>query len=72
MQVLFNFCTFWILFSNIIPISLYVTMEFVKLGASIFLSWDLEMYTEDSGGVVVKTSNLIEELGQVPRQQQLQ
>lgn len=64
-NVLFQFCTFWILFSNIIPISLYVSMEFVKLGASIFLSWDLEMYDEATGGVVVKTSNLIEELGQV-------
>lgn len=42
-----------------------VSIEFVKVGASLFLSWDLDLYDEESGPVIVKTSNLLEELGQV-------
>lgn len=40
-------------------------MEFVKFWAAFFISWDLEMYDDESGPVIVKTSNLLEELGQV-------
>lgn len=60
--------SFFILYSNIIPISLYVSMEFVKLISSTLITWDQDLVCEDNAedeGLVVKTSNLLEELGQV-------
>eukprot|EP01119_Soliformovum_irregulare_P019079 TRINITY_DN5979_c0_g1_i1.p1 TRINITY_DN5979_c0_g1~~TRINITY_DN5979_c0_g1_i1.p1 ORF type:complete len:1154 (-),score=316.94 TRINITY_DN5979_c0_g1_i1:278-3739(-) len=58
--------TFVILFSVFIPISLFVTMEIVKLWLSFFIMEDLEMYDEDQG-VRAKARNfsLIEELGRI-------
>eukprot|EP01125_Pyxidicula_operculata_P020507 TRINITY_DN7599_c0_g2_i1.p1 TRINITY_DN7599_c0_g2~~TRINITY_DN7599_c0_g2_i1.p1 ORF type:complete len:1186 (-),score=234.52 TRINITY_DN7599_c0_g2_i1:63-3599(-) len=61
-----EFLSFFVLYSNIIPISLYVSMEFVKLCGSILISYDSDMYDEASQyGILIKTSNLLEELGQV-------
>eukprot|EP01125_Pyxidicula_operculata_P015545 TRINITY_DN5283_c0_g1_i3.p1 TRINITY_DN5283_c0_g1~~TRINITY_DN5283_c0_g1_i3.p1 ORF type:complete len:1033 (-),score=147.87 TRINITY_DN5283_c0_g1_i3:441-3539(-) len=60
-----DFLTFFVLYSNLIAISLYVSMEFVKLCSSILLSYDLDLFDDMKGGIVIKTSNLLEELGQV-------
>lgn len=61
-----GFITFLILFNNFVPISLYVTMEFVKVVQAGMLSNDLEMYHEDSDTpALARTSNLNEELGQI-------
>eukprot|EP01124_Arcella_intermedia_P013940 TRINITY_DN20318_c0_g1_i1.p1 TRINITY_DN20318_c0_g1~~TRINITY_DN20318_c0_g1_i1.p1 ORF type:complete len:1088 (+),score=213.39 TRINITY_DN20318_c0_g1_i1:430-3264(+) len=58
--------SFFVLYSLIIPISLYVSMEFVKLWGSLLLIRDESFKDEETGsGLVVKTSNLLEELGQV-------
>ncbi|KAL0477513.1 phospholipid-transporting ATPase [Acrasis kona] len=59
--------TFFILFNNFIPISLYVSMEFVKmLQARWILDKDIDIYYEPADiPASAKTSSLNEELGQV-------
>ncbi|KAL3880445.1 hypothetical protein ACJMK2_032682, partial [Sinanodonta woodiana] len=62
----FNFLTFIILYNNLIPISLQVTLEVVKFIQAIFINWDLDMYCEETDTpAMARTSNLNEELGQV-------
>lgn len=41
-----SFITFIILLNNLIPISLYITMEIVKFGQAYFINNDLRMYHE--------------------------
>ncbi|KAI9140986.1 hypothetical protein BKA69DRAFT_1076577 [Paraphysoderma sedebokerense] len=61
-----NLLTFWILFNNLIPISLIVTMEMVKYIVAGLISADEEMFYDVSQTpAVVRTSSLVEELGQV-------
>ncbi|XP_070554508.1 probable phospholipid-transporting ATPase IA isoform X2 [Ptychodera flava] len=61
-----TFLTFIILYNNLIPISLPVTIEVVKFIQAFFISWDIDMYHTDSNTpAVARTSNLNEELGQV-------
>ena len=61
-----GFGTFLILFNNLIPISLYVSMEVVKIVQAKLMSSDLEIYHEESNTPTdAKTSSLNEELGQV-------
>lgn len=43
-----SFITFIILLNNLIPISLYITMEIVKFGQAYFINNDLRMYHEES------------------------
>ena len=38
--------TFWVLFSYLIPISLFVTMELVRVGQAIFIEFDDELCTD--------------------------
>ncbi|KAJ5067958.1 putative phospholipid-transporting atpase [Anaeramoeba ignava] len=61
-----SFGAYFIIYSYMIPISLYVTVECVRIVQSWFMQWDLEMYNEENGGrMVVKNSDLNEELGQI-------
>ncbi|XP_049826027.1 probable phospholipid-transporting ATPase IA isoform X3 [Aethina tumida] len=65
-NVLFTFLTFLILFNNLIPISLQVTLEVVRFIQAIFINMDIEMYhAETDTPACARTSNLNEELGQV-------
>ncbi|KAJ3117122.1 hypothetical protein HK100_000894 [Physocladia obscura] len=60
------FFTFLILFNAFIPISLYVTMEVVKIVQIYFMINDLSMYdSERDIPAQANTSNLNEDLGQV-------
>ncbi|PRP77783.1 putative phospholipid-transporting ATPase IA [Planoprotostelium fungivorum] len=60
------FLTFVILYNNFIPISLYVSVELVKLGQAYFMNNDAQMYDPISDTPAqARTSNLNEELGQV-------
>lgn len=60
------FLTFIILFNNLVPISLYVTVELVKFGQAYFINNDEKMYYEENDTpALARTSNLNEELGQV-------
>ena len=66
LTALVGFLTFLILFNNLIPISLYVSMEMVKLVQAALINSDLGMYYDRTGiGASAKTSALNEELGQV-------
>ena len=61
-----SFFTFYMLSSTFIPISLYVTIELVKLWQAYFISEDVEMFSEVRDQFCrVNTSSLNEELGQV-------
>ncbi|KRZ58273.1 putative phospholipid-transporting ATPase IA [Trichinella nativa] len=62
----YNFLTFIILYNNLIPISLQVTLEVVRFVQAIFINFDLEMYYAPTDQpAAARTSNLNEELGQV-------
>ncbi|XP_020820884.1 phospholipid-transporting ATPase IH isoform X1 [Phascolarctos cinereus] len=61
-----DFLAFMVLFNYIIPVSMYVTVEMQKFLGSYFITWDEDMFDEETGeGPVVNTSDLNEELGQV-------
>ncbi|XP_024293606.1 phospholipid-transporting ATPase IA isoform X1 [Oncorhynchus tshawytscha] len=61
-----NFLTFIILFNNLIPISLLVTLEVIKFIQAYFINWDMDMHYEPTDtSAMARTSNLNEELGQV-------
>ncbi|CAG8460212.1 3021_t:CDS:2 [Paraglomus occultum] len=63
------FLTFWaslILFQNIVPISLYVSIEMVKTVQAYFIHSDIEMYYEKLDlPCVPKTWNISDDLGQI-------
>ncbi|CAL1399731.1 unnamed protein product [Linum trigynum] len=55
-----------ILYGYLIPISLYVSIEVVKVCQAMFIDQDIHMYDEETGNTArARTSNLNEELGQV-------
>ncbi|RWW31829.1 hypothetical protein GW17_00003549 [Ensete ventricosum] len=61
-----HFLTAMMLYGYFIPISLYVSIEIVKILQSIFMNQDIQMYHEESDKPArARTSNLNEELGQV-------
>ncbi|KAI3921055.1 hypothetical protein MKX01_036034 [Papaver californicum] len=61
-----HFLTGLMLYGYLIPISLYVSIEVVKVLQSIFINQDQDMYHEETDSPVhARTSNLNEELGQV-------
>ncbi|KAI3661424.1 hypothetical protein MP638_003897 [Amoeboaphelidium occidentale] len=60
------FFTFLVLFNTMIPISLYVTMEIIKLVQAWLITNDPAMFDEKSQtGALARTSSLNEDLGQV-------
>lgn len=62
----FNFITFLILYNSLVPISLYVTMDLVRVFQAKFMQWDLRMYYEPiDRPAIAKTGDLNEDLGQI-------
>uniref|UniRef100_A0AAY4APW3 Phospholipid-transporting ATPase n=1 Tax=Denticeps clupeoides TaxID=299321 RepID=A0AAY4APW3_9TELE len=63
------FLSFWsyvIILNTVVPISLYVSVEVIRLGHSYFINWDRKMYCSHSNTAAeVRTTTLNEELGQV-------
>ena len=60
------FFTWILLFTNMVPISLLVTVEVVKFAQAMFIAWDINIYdTERDMPTRVQSSNLNEELGQI-------
>jgi magnesium-transporting ATPase (P-type) len=59
-----------VLYNTMIPISLYVSIEIVRVAQALFIQWDNKCVsypdTPDEQRVIVRNSNLNEELGQVP------
>ena len=66
-RLLFKIAGTWALvLSNIVPISLLVTMETIKFFQSWVMAWDIDMYDQTKTyGCKVQTSTLNEELGQI-------
>ncbi|KAF7827882.1 putative phospholipid-transporting ATPase 9 [Senna tora] len=63
---IFHCLTALMLYNYFIPISLYVSIEIVKVLQSIFINQDIYMYYEEADKPArARTSNLNEELGQV-------
>ncbi|KAI8801118.1 hypothetical protein BJ742DRAFT_838872, partial [Cladochytrium replicatum] len=61
-----NILTFIILFNNLIPLSLIVTMELAKYFIGALINADLDMYHEESDSpATARMSSLVEELGQI-------
>uniref|UniRef100_A0A1J3G1K2 Phospholipid-transporting ATPase n=2 Tax=Noccaea caerulescens TaxID=107243 RepID=A0A1J3G1K2_NOCCA len=63
---IYHFLTAVMLYGNFIPISLYVSIEIVKVLQSVFINNDVHMYYEETDKPAhARTSNLNEELGMV-------
>ena len=61
-----GFGTWILLFTNMVPISLLVTMELVKFWQAEFIMWDFKIFCEEKEmHTKVQSSNLNEELGQI-------
>ena len=58
--------TYWVLYSNLVPISLFVTIEIVKYYHAFLINSDLDMYYDRTDTpAICRTSSLVEELGQI-------
>lgn len=58
--------TYWVLFSSLVPISLFVTIEMVKYWHGILINDDLDIYYDKTDTPAnCRTSSLVEELGMV-------
>ncbi|XP_033094490.1 phospholipid-transporting ATPase IC isoform X3 [Trachypithecus francoisi] len=64
-----GFLNFWgyiIVLNTMVPISLYVSVEVIRLGQSHFINWDLQMYyAEKDTPAKARTTTLNEQLGQI-------
>uniref|UniRef100_A0A672RXH1 Phospholipid-transporting ATPase n=1 Tax=Sinocyclocheilus grahami TaxID=75366 RepID=A0A672RXH1_SINGR len=64
-----GFLSFWgyiIILNTMVPISLYVSVEVIRLGQSKFINWDLQMYYADKDTPAkARTTTLNEQLGQI-------
>ncbi|CAE7251714.1 putative phospholipid-transporting ATPase DRS2 [Symbiodinium microadriaticum] len=61
-----NWFKFFILYSNLMPISLYATMEICNYAQAFFVKSDLLMYDEEQDcPAAVRSTNLCHELGQI-------
>lgn len=66
METFFSFLSSIIVFQIMIPISLYITMELVRLGQSYFMIEDKHMYDSSSGSrFQCRTLSINEDLGQI-------
>ncbi|XP_041855746.1 phospholipid-transporting ATPase ID-like [Melanotaenia boesemani] len=63
------FLTFWsyiIILNTVVPISLYVSVEIIRLGNSFYIDWDRKMYySRNDTPAEARTTTLNEELGQI-------
>ncbi|XP_074532860.1 phospholipid-transporting ATPase ID isoform X2 [Halichoeres trimaculatus] len=61
-----NFWSYVIILNTVVPISLYVSVEVLRLGHSYFINWDQKMYYRKADTAAeARTTTLNEELGQV-------
>lgn len=61
-----NFFSYIILMNTMVPISLYVSVEMIRLGQSWLIEWDKEMYYAPTNTpAAARTTTLNEDLGQV-------
>ncbi|KAI9475863.1 MAG: hypothetical protein EXX96DRAFT_574950 [Benjaminiella poitrasii] len=64
-----GFIMFWttlVIYQNIIPISLYISVQIVKTAAAYFIHTDIDMYNERlNQSCIPKTWNISDDLGQI-------
>ncbi|XP_069863695.1 phospholipid-transporting ATPase IK-like isoform X3 [Dipodomys merriami] len=64
-----SFLIFWsflILLSTTVPMALFIMAEFVYLGNSLFIDWDMQMYYEPRDATAkARNTSLADQLGQV-------
>ncbi|KAK2888484.1 phospholipid-transporting ATPase ID [Channa argus] len=64
-----SFLSFWsyvIILNTVVPISLYVSVEIIRLGNSFYIDWDRKMYyPKNDTPAQARTTTLNEELGQI-------
>ncbi|XP_077202753.1 phospholipid-transporting ATPase ID-like isoform X1 [Paroedura picta] len=64
-----GFLMFWsyiIILNTVVPISLYVSVEIIRLGSSFYIEWDRKMYHPlNDTPAQARTTTLNEELGQI-------
>jgi phospholipid-transporting ATPase len=58
-----QYLTYWVAYSHLIPISLYVVLEIIKVGQSKLIWNDVEIYDKETGNSICRNSDLIEEMG---------
>ncbi|XP_072316163.1 phospholipid-transporting ATPase ID [Eucyclogobius newberryi] len=62
----FSFWSYVIILNTVVPISLYVSVEVIRLGHSYFINWDRQMFcSQCNTAAEARTTTLNEELGQV-------
>lgn len=60
------FFSYIILLNTVVPISLYISIEFIRLMQSKWIDWDLRMFDEPNNvPAQARTASLNEELGQI-------
>ncbi|OJJ01405.1 hypothetical protein ASPVEDRAFT_40983 [Aspergillus versicolor CBS 583.65] len=65
-QFIMDIFTYWVLYSNLVPISLFVTIEIVKYSQALLINSDLDIYYDVTDTpATCRTSSLVEELGQI-------
>jgi phospholipid-transporting ATPase len=65
-QFFSDLLTYWVLYSALVPISLFVTIELVKYYQAFLINADLDMYYDKTDQpAICRTSSLVEELGQI-------
>ena len=58
------FWSYIIILNTLVPISLYVSVEIIRLGQSFFINWDRQMYySPKDTPALARTTTLNEELG---------
>lgn len=66
MMAFLLFWSYFILMNSLIPISLYVSIEFIRLGQSLFIEFDYKMFDETQDTwAKARSMSLNEELGQI-------
>jgi phospholipid-translocating P-type ATPase (flippase) len=65
MEFFWSFCTFLILYCNLIPLSLYISLELAFVMLVNFVNWDVKMYHSKTDTPALARSPTITDLGQV-------
>ncbi|XP_058998420.1 phospholipid-transporting ATPase FetA-like [Mustela lutreola] len=65
-SAILTFWSYFIILNTMVPISLYVSVEIIRLGNSCYINWDRKMYyAPKDTPAQARTTTLNEELGQV-------
>jgi phospholipid-transporting ATPase len=62
-EFLIKLVSYWVAYSHLIPISLYVVLEMVKIALAMLIGKDIDIYDPETGFSICRNSDLIEEMG---------